>query len=153
MHGNQVKGHIRVLRVFCERYVPLKFLTLFILSTFSSVSAAQECSAFKAKGYKNINVTEKNVSDSIYTDINFIDGFGQRDSVESIIKRIESGTDSLWAAKVNCVDEMHIFFSLWLYSEKAELMDGVFLIESGRYSSGPHSFVSSDTIFILADKP
>ena len=129
---------------------------LFIILIFTSnfTFGKDLCSQYKGDNYLAINKSEINLKHYLYSEISGLDQLVGTDYSEDIIRKITSSSHPMFMVKTNCVDDFHIFFSVYIGKTKVEFMEGVILIESARYFSGPHSLLIPDDdkiIIIQAD--
>ena len=60
----------------------------------------------------------------------------------------------MYKVKLLCADDLSIFCAVYIGDLKLALMDGVILLKSSKYFSGPHSLANPDdkVVIIQADK-
>jgi len=133
----------------------MRIYLAFVLLLSSSLTSAEEaCESYRNNSYLSINKSEINLKNPSYSDISGLYNLVQTDSKSDIIRKISISSKPIYKVKLLCSDDINIFFSVYLGDFKLPLMDGVILMESATYYSGPHSLVSPDDkiVIIQADK-
>jgi len=130
------------------------YLAFVLLLTAFLTSAEEACESYRNNSYLSINKSEINIKNSSYSDISGLYNLVQTDSKSDILRKISISSKPIYTVKLLCTDDINIFFSVYLGDFKLRLMDGVILMESATYHSGPHSLVNPDDkiMIIQADK-
>jgi hypothetical protein len=131
-----------------------KYLILVFLFTSFITNAEETCNSYKNKSYLSINKREINLKHSLYSDISGLYNLVQSDFKSNIVRKISKSSNPMYKVKVLCTDDLNIFFSVYIGDLKVAFMDGVIIMESARYYSGPHSLINPDdkVVIIQADK-
>ena len=129
------------------------YLLIVFLITPIFTYAQETCDKYRDSSYQAVDKTQINLKSSLYSDIPSLNKLAQMDYKTDIIEKL-SEPNQMYNIKVMCADDMSIFFSVYIGDLKVALMNGVIVIESGRYFSGPHSLVNPEdkVVIIQADK-
>jgi hypothetical protein len=132
-----------------------KFIPIVLLFVCRLTYSLDICAEFKKEDYLAINKTHINLKHSLYAELPVINLFKQSEYSDDIIRKLSNVDHKVYSFKTTCKDDFNVFFSVYLGDLKVDFMDGVILLESGKYYSGPHSLVNpnnDEIVIIQADK-
>ena len=130
------------------------YLVFVLLLTSFITNAEETCESYKSKSYQSINKSEMDLKHPLYSDISGLYNLVQSDYKTDIVRKISTSSNPMYKVKLLCADDLSIFFSVYIGDLKLAFMDGVILLESAKYFSGPHSLINPDNkvVIIQADK-
>ena len=151
--------HIMFIRfahwdALCFREVMRIYLAIVLFFAPLISNAEEVCLNYKDKNYLALNKDEKNFKHPLYSEIKGLNELARSDYKSDIIRKITETANPMYTVKVSCSDDSNIFFSIYLGDIRIKLMDGVILMESARYFSGPFSLVNpeNEVVIIQADQ-
>ncbi|WP_426358221.1 hypothetical protein ACPUVO_17550 [Pseudocolwellia sp. HL-MZ19] len=129
--------------------LPLVIGLLFLsLSTYASA----QCSHYLTD--EEFRVATRDFKDPLFEELPILNDLTTFDTSENIIKSLTDFSHEMLSFKVDCSNSSDIYFSFYVEDKQVGYMNGVIILQEGKYHSGPYALIHKkpEVLIIKADK-